>query len=319
MLLYISFHLFFLFLFIGNVINTNPNGELQTISVNSLINILLSQLSINDHDSKLLKITTKFLFSVSMSLSESNDLSLANMNLQEKVTVEDLSIRLITRAAAVSFNVSISSLHLLTVLINVSPIMDCYQILQKSNSLTTLDIKSSSISSSKYSIPAYLTSLNAKNHTFEIKLTHLCGSLISLSNANKTISNNNNITDEILYIDYNINEVISKLNDKISIFINSDNDSNLSEISSVNRNTPLLLLIFRKLSSFLSLKFDEQLALTGLVDSVVCCLCAFIAITSDNSTCNCFDIVLEILTIVELLWIEVMLFTYVFIIYFLFI
>lgn len=91
-------------------------------------------------------------------------------------------------------------------------------------------------------------------------------------------------------------------------FDNSSNSSPLSTSVSLESRGPLMDLILLKLKGFLSLRFEEQLVVTGLIEKSICLLCSFMIISDGTTTreVGYLNLVIDIMTRVDDLWKEVL-------------
>ena len=211
---------------------------------------------------------------------------------------DSIALSIVQRAGStVSSAVSMSNIYLLTSLIDASSLSDNIILSgQYDNNTNTVEnvesptlyylFDSNKLSNSngiikQKNLPNYLVS-SQHYESFDAKLTYLCNTINTHTNKIQESSNTSiNITSmvsDIHYIDAAAETIYSLLAREGSYLsplkknTNSNSNSNSKHDDSINTNdsmhfihqSTLCSVILNKLSKFLSLKLDEQIALTGL-------------------------------------------------------
>ena len=284
-------------------------AEQQILASNVLLRRLLIELSVGSNDNYLLGITTEFLCQHSKATGES-----------DATKDNSLGQAMISRAAgAVSQTVVVSSINYLTQFLSSAPLMHAWSLIRKVNASSTVSAATEFTS----------LSLILDLHSIDEKLNKLCDLAINTlpdapeapeataSGGRKSIGSKvvSSFLTEKQLVDIATEGILARLSGDLNAFltfgIDSDADPQRDDLEPPQQRAlsggSLFILIHKKLTTFLTLSFEEQVALRGLLEHFTRVLCALLITSSGTNSINGYDShilngMIEVLMLVEALW-----------------
>lgn len=330
-------------------------GEQAALASNSLISFLLLELASVSCESPLLHLTTQFLCEAPATGQ------VPTSNSSPPPGAEGMANAVISRALSVSKSVSSSSLQLLSLVLSVAPLKHGLALLMREGlgDMQSSGVEAAAMSSDLVTLTAMLGRADSAK-SVEERLAHVCLVLIAARSHSKdrqldpsADAAQGDLADpDSMYVDAAESNMLSSLAGRLASildFVRASElrllgqgamkssvveDARIVTSASLCRQSSILSLILKKISSFQSLQPEEQVALSGLVERYhglflstldlillysvttvfrcVCLLCTLTIASPETGSGDCWaaeaesirrlDAVVELLLCVERLW-----------------